>query len=472
MSYLPASDPAKSRVPWILGAAAAAAVLVGVGVGVMKWERFADLPVADVPPPLLSASVLAGATPDLDLATSTQADRDHAPEAVTVLVTRKQLLIGGDALPVATFPEGLRVLAPAGLPANYKRSGPNDLFLPDLGNGLTFWRTAAQASARARGAEENDLAVAVLADASTPYRVLMEVLFTAGQSELGRFDLAVRAADGSLQWLVSRAPTMPSRALDPRALALSIFVTDAGFSVHARGGNLAPGCDGVGPGVTMPKIAEAYDHRGLTACLRKIKDFVPEAKDETEVTLTAAPAIEFQTIVSTMDTLKGTAETGPLFPTIHFGVSRDDTAAAAKDTSDRRGGLLGLDDRRGGGGDAISAEASKTDKVKAIGLASIGGAAVAGGSIANASAVVAGMAAGFRRCYTKGLQEDPKLRGSVRLTAKIGRDGEVLSVSPAGGSGLSGTVISCVSSRVSSAQFAPPDGGGATVVIPVTFTPQ
>lgn len=468
MSHLPASDPAKSRVPWILGAVAAAAVLAGGGVGLMKWERLADLPVADVPPPLLSASVLARATPDLDLATSTQAEKDHEPEAVTVLVTRKQLSIGGDAVPVATFPEGLRALAATGLPASYKRGGPNDLFLPDLGNGLTFWHAAAQASARARGAEAAELAVAVLADASTPYRVLMEVLYTAGQSELGRFEFAVRAADGSLQWLVSRSPTMPSRSLDPRALALSVLVTDAGFSVHARGGNVAPGCDSVGPGVTMPKIAEAYDHRGLTACLRKIKDLVPAAKDETEVTLTAAPAIEFQTIVSTMDTLKGTAETGPLFPTIHFGVSRDAPAAAANGISDRRGGLIDVDDRPGG---AISAEANKTGKVKAIGLASIGGAAVSGGSVGNASAVVAGMAAGFRRCYNKGLQEDPKMRGSVRITAKIGPNGEVLSASPSG-SGLSGTVISCVSARVSSAQFAGPEGGGATIVIPVTFTQQ
>jgi hypothetical protein len=31
-------------------------------------------------------------------------------------------------------------------------------------------------------------------------------------------------------------------------------------------------------------------------------------------------------------------------------------------------------------------------------------------------------------------------------------------------------VASCVSARVSSAQFAPPEGGGATLVIPVTFT--
>jgi hypothetical protein len=132
------------------------------------------------------------------------------------------------------------------------------------------------------------------------------------------------------------------------------------------------------------------------------------------------------------------------------------------------GGLASIGDRGGG----TPGTAGTAQKVKGpVGSASIGGAAVSGGSVANASAVVAGMAAGFRRCYNKGLQEDPNMKGSVRITAKIGPNGEVLSASPSG-SGLSGTVIGCVAARVSSAQFAPPEGGGATVVIPVTFVAQ
>jgi hypothetical protein len=132
------------------------------------------------------------------------------------------------------------------------------------------------------------------------------------------------------------------------------------------------------------------------------------------------------------------------------------------------GGLASIGDRGGG----APASVGSAQKVKGpVGSASIGGASVSGGNVGNASAVVAGMAAGFRRCYNKGLQEDPNMKGSVRITAKIGPNGEVLGVSPSG-SGLSGSVISCVASRVSSAQFAPPDGGGATIVIPVTFVSQ
>jgi serine/threonine protein kinase len=106
-----------------------------------------------------------------------------------------------------------------------------------------------------------------------------------------------------------------------------------------------------------------------------------------------------------------------------------------------------------------------------VGNAQLGGASVAGGSVANAQSVVAGMAAGFRRCYNKGLLQDPNMKGSVRITAKIGPNGEVLSAVPSG-RGLSGTVVGCVAARVSSTQFAPPEGGGATVVIPVTFVSQ
>lgn len=133
------------------------------------------------------------------------------------------------------------------------------------------------------------------------------------------------------------------------------------------------------------------------------------------------------------------------------------------------GGLASIGNTNAGG----PATAGSAQKVKGpTGNAHVGGAAVSGGSVANASSVVAGMSAGFRRCYNKGLQEDPTMKGSVRITARIGPNGEVLSATPSGGSGLSGTVISCVVARVQSAQFAPPEGGGATVVIPVTFVSQ
>lgn len=132
--------------------------------------------------------------------------------------------------------------------------------------------------------------------------------------------------------------------------------------------------------------------------------------------------------------------------------------------------LANIGDTQAAAGAASAGGATKTVKGP-TGSANVGGAAVTG-NVANAQSVVAGMGAGFRRCYNRGLQTDPTMKGSVRITARIGPNGEVLSASPSGGGGLSGEVIGCVVSRVQSAQFAPPDGGGATVVIPVSFVSQ
>lgn len=100
----------------------------------------------------------------------------------------------------------------------------------------------------------------------------------------------------------------------------------------------------------------------------------------------------------------------------------------------------------------------------------IGVASTSEGKVANASQVVAGMGAGFRRCYNLGLAEDAHMKGSVRVTTKIGPGGEVVSAVPTGGAGLSEAVIACVVERITKASFVAPDGGGATVVIPITFT--
>ena len=89
------------------------------------------------------------------------------------------------------------------------------------------------------------------------------------------------------------------------------------------------------------------------------------------------------------------------------------------------------------------------------GNANVGGAEVSGGSVSNADRVVAGMRAGFRACYNRGLASNPELQGSVRIVAKIGPNGEVLSATPQGGGGLGDEVVSCVVRRVQSAHFAP-----------------
>ncbi|MEZ4302946.1 MAG: AgmX/PglI C-terminal domain-containing protein, partial [Polyangiaceae bacterium] len=89
--------------------------------------------------------------------------------------------------------------------------------------------------------------------------------------------------------------------------------------------------------------------------------------------------------------------------------------------------------------------------------------------IANAPAVIAGMAPAFRRCYNLALTRDPDLKGTLRVTAKIGPGGEVLATPVTGGTTLSPELIACIQARITAAQFAPPDGGNGVLVIPISF---
>jgi outer membrane biosynthesis protein TonB len=106
------------------------------------------------------------------------------------------------------------------------------------------------------------------------------------------------------------------------------------------------------------------------------------------------------------------------------------------------------------------------------GSANVGGAAVSGGSVSNAARVVAGMRAGFRACYQRGLNENPDSAGNIKLTIKVGPGGEVQGVSASPSGSLPASVVSCVQARAQAAQFDPPEGGTAVINVPVTFVKQ
>jgi len=109
-------------------------------------------------------------------------------EGVLVTVSKTQILVGDDK--ILTLP-GRESLAQAGVDARYKRSGPNDLFIVPLGNALMAARKTDIAIRRAKGLDPSASEAVVIADKGTPYRLLMEVLFTLGQSEYGKYHLMV-----------------------------------------------------------------------------------------------------------------------------------------------------------------------------------------------------------------------------------------------------------------------------------------
>lgn len=109
--------------------------------------------------------------------------------------------------------------------------------------------------------------------------------------------------------------------LSSKALNLSAFITSQGISLKTSSGNIATGCQDVGGGVTVPKVNDSYDYPALTACAKRLKNARSEFKEETQVTITANPGIDYKTIIDVMDSLRS-VDGEALFPEVHFGVAR------------------------------------------------------------------------------------------------------------------------------------------------------
>jgi len=111
-------------------------------------------------------------------------------------------------------------------------------------------------------------------------------------------------------------------SIQTNALNLAVFVVNEGFSLKASGGNIATGCSAPGPGLAVPKAGNDYDYATLTDCAKKLKDSSSDFKDETQVTITANPGIDYQTLIRAIDALRRSKDGEDLFPDVHFGVPR------------------------------------------------------------------------------------------------------------------------------------------------------
>jgi biopolymer transport protein ExbD len=128
---------------------------------------------------------------DLAMPTSTSS-MEPAQEGVMVLVSKTQVLVGEDPNPIVMLPSR-DSLAQSGIDAKYKRSGPNDLYIVPLANALQSARQTDKQIRQAKGLDPSSSEAIVIADATTPYRLLIEVLFTLGQCEFGKYHLMVLA---------------------------------------------------------------------------------------------------------------------------------------------------------------------------------------------------------------------------------------------------------------------------------------
>jgi biopolymer transport protein ExbD len=124
---------------------------------------------------------------DLRLPNSFISTQPHQ-EGITVTISKTQILVGENK--ILSLP-GRESTAQTGVGAAFKRGGPNDLFIVPLGNALQAARKTDIAIRRAKGLDPSSSEAIIVADRGTPYRLLIEVLFTLGQSEFGKYHLMV-----------------------------------------------------------------------------------------------------------------------------------------------------------------------------------------------------------------------------------------------------------------------------------------
>jgi biopolymer transport protein ExbD len=110
-----------------------------------------------------------------------------AQEGVRVTISKSQVLVGNDK--VLDLPNA-QSLAQSGVDARHKR-GANSLYIVPLGNALQAARKIDRALREAKGLDAASSEAIIIADNTIPYRLFVEVLFTLGQNEFGKYHLMV-----------------------------------------------------------------------------------------------------------------------------------------------------------------------------------------------------------------------------------------------------------------------------------------
>jgi biopolymer transport protein ExbD len=132
---------------------------------------------------------------DLKLPTSILNTEPHEA-GLSVVVTKSQILVGNSPTPVVVLPSR-ESLAQSGLDAAYKKNGINDLHIVPLAESLLHAREVDRQLLDAKGRDSSSSEAIVIVDETTPYRLLIEVLYTLGASQFGKYHLMVIASKKS-----------------------------------------------------------------------------------------------------------------------------------------------------------------------------------------------------------------------------------------------------------------------------------
>lgn len=116
---------------------------------------------------------------------------EASQEGVPIIISRTHIMVEDES--VVDVPSD----ATHGVEAKFKRGGPNDLYITKLGQTVKAWRDTDRQVRAAQGKDVSGSEAIVIADKDTPYRLLVEVLFTLGQNEFNKFHLMVLQSNKS-----------------------------------------------------------------------------------------------------------------------------------------------------------------------------------------------------------------------------------------------------------------------------------
>jgi biopolymer transport protein ExbD len=223
----------------------------------------------------------------------------NAPPGLAVTVTRRDILVEGNAV---------APIAAGKVDPKLKGDGEHGYRIVPLIEALEK-RAAPGREAAKRAGKPFDARVTLSFDRSLSYRLFTEVVYSCGQAGYSRYELIVkRATDGSLAAINFVIPDQSALAV-----ATTVWVRLDAFKIVIDGA-----------WVELPRLANGrYDYESLRRRLSEVKASAGDAALDRAVLLAAA-SIPYEVIVATMDTMRATRDRTPLFPVIQFGASGSD----------------------------------------------------------------------------------------------------------------------------------------------------
>ena len=152
--------------------------MCSISPGLNHWRNW-------LPPTYYCSHALAPLMCITDTMPKSVISAEPSEDGVTVLITKSHVIV--DDQPIIDVPAN----ATHGASVIDKRGGPNDLYITKLGQAAKTWRDRDKQLRVAQGRDSLSSEATIIADKDTPYRLIVEVLYTLGQSEFGEYHLMV-----------------------------------------------------------------------------------------------------------------------------------------------------------------------------------------------------------------------------------------------------------------------------------------